>query len=71
MCLPVYFVCRAHLALKAYQELLLTLDSMDRSGNETLIASSKVIKSNIFYVTEFRDVFLTLLRHFDESRFSR
>ena len=36
---------RIHLALKAYQELLMTLDSMDRSGNTTLMESSKVIKS--------------------------
>lgn len=36
---------RTHLALKAYQELLLTLDSMDRSGNPTLMESSKVVKS--------------------------
>ncbi|XP_060554622.1 protein timeless homolog [Ruditapes philippinarum] len=62
---------RTHLALKAYQELLLTLDSMDRSGNSTLMESSKVIKSNIFYTMEFRDIFLTLLRHFDQSRQSR
>ena len=36
---------RIHLALKAYQELLMTLDSMDKSGNSTLMESSKVIKS--------------------------
>ncbi|KAH3702538.1 hypothetical protein DPMN_077562, partial [Dreissena polymorpha] len=62
---------RTHLALKAYQELLLTLDSMDRSGSPVLMESSKVLKSNIFYMMEFRDVFLTLLRHFDQSRQSR
>ncbi|XP_053408285.1 protein timeless homolog isoform X2 [Mercenaria mercenaria] len=62
---------RTHLALKAYQELLLTLDSMDKSGNTTLMESSKVIKSNIFYMMEFRDIFLTLLRHFDQNRQSR
>ncbi|XP_052803681.1 protein timeless homolog isoform X2 [Mya arenaria] len=62
---------RAHLALKAYQELLLTLDSMDRSGNSNLMESSRVVKSNIFYMMEFRDIFLTLLRHFKESTQSR
>ena len=44
----IYFTVispRIHLALKAYQELLMTLDAMDRSGNSTLIESSKVIKS--------------------------
>lgn len=39
------FLCRVHLALKAYQELLMTLDSMDRSGNRQLVESAKVIKS--------------------------
>ncbi|KAL4229318.1 hypothetical protein ACF0H5_012360 [Mactra antiquata] len=62
---------RTHLALKAYQELLLTLDSMDKSGDSTLMESSKVIKGNIFYMMEFRDIFLTLLRHFDQNRQSR
>ncbi|XP_061179569.1 protein timeless homolog [Saccostrea echinata] len=62
---------RVHLALKAYQELLMTLDSMDRSGNSQLMESAKVIKSNIFYMMEFRDTFLTLLRKFNESTQSR
>ncbi|KAL3836515.1 hypothetical protein ACJMK2_021941 [Sinanodonta woodiana] len=62
---------RAHLALKAYQELLMTLDSMDRSGNPQLMESSRIIKSNIFYMMEFRDIFLTMLRRFDENRQSR
>ncbi|XP_050412859.1 protein timeless homolog [Patella vulgata] len=62
---------RAHLALKAYQELMLTLDSMDRSGNSHFIESAKVIKSNVFYLTEYRDIFVTLLRKFNESQMSR
>ncbi|XP_052253148.1 protein timeless homolog [Dreissena polymorpha] len=36
---------RTHLALKAYQQLLLTLDSMDRAGNPVLMESSKVLKN--------------------------
>lgn len=40
-----FFLRRVHLALKAYQELLMTLDSMDRSGNRQLVESAKVIKS--------------------------
>ncbi|XP_021358144.1 protein timeless homolog [Mizuhopecten yessoensis] len=62
---------RVHLALKAYQELLLTLDSMDRSKNPRLMESSRVLKSNIFYMMEFRDIFLTLLRKFNQSQQSR
>ncbi|KAM3877879.1 protein timeless homolog [Diretmus argenteus] len=59
---------RMHLALKAYQELLLTINEMDRSHDENIRQSSNVIKSNIFYLMEYREIFLTLLRKFDETR---
>ncbi|XP_040014377.1 protein timeless homolog [Xiphias gladius] len=59
---------RMHLALKAYQELLLTVNEMDRSQDESIRQSSNVIKSNIFYMMEYREIFLTLLRKFDETR---
>uniref|UniRef100_A0A4W6F2B5 Timeless circadian clock n=1 Tax=Lates calcarifer TaxID=8187 RepID=A0A4W6F2B5_LATCA len=59
---------RMHLALKAYQELLLTVNEMDRSQDESIRQSSNVIKSNIFYLMEYREIFLTLLRKFDETK---
>ncbi|KAM4612600.1 protein timeless homolog [Polymixia lowei] len=59
---------RMHLALKAYQELLLNVNEMDRSRDETIRQSSNVIKSNIFYLMEYREIFLTLLRKFDETK---
>uniref|UniRef100_A0A8C4EF66 Timeless circadian clock n=1 Tax=Dicentrarchus labrax TaxID=13489 RepID=A0A8C4EF66_DICLA len=59
---------RMHLALKAYQELLLTVNEMDRSQDESIRHSSNVIKSNIFYLMEYREIFLTLLRKFDETK---
>ncbi|XP_061076992.1 protein timeless homolog isoform X1 [Conger conger] len=59
---------RMHLALKAYQELLLTVNEMDRSRDENIRQSSNVIKSNIFYLMEYREIFLTLLRKFDETK---
>ncbi|XP_029007427.1 protein timeless homolog [Betta splendens] len=58
---------RMHLALKAYQELLLTVNEMDRSQDESIQQSSNVIKSNIFYLMEYREIFLTLLRKYDET----
>ncbi|XP_051967519.1 protein timeless homolog [Xyrauchen texanus] len=58
---------RMHLALKAYQELLLTVNEMDRSKDENIRHSANVIKSNIFYMMEFREIFLTLLRKFNEQ----
>lgn len=57
---------RMHLALKAYQELLITVNEMDHSKDENIRQSASVIKSNIFYLMEYREIFLTLLRKFDE-----
>ncbi|XP_054882313.1 protein timeless homolog [Poeciliopsis prolifica] len=58
---------RMHLALKAYQELLQTVNEMDRSADEGIRQSANVIKSNIFYLMEYREIFLTLLRKYDET----
>uniref|UniRef100_A0A8C8RTP0 Timeless circadian regulator n=1 Tax=Pelusios castaneus TaxID=367368 RepID=A0A8C8RTP0_9SAUR len=59
---------RMHLALKAYRELLLTVQEMDRSPDEAVRDSSKIIKNNIFYLMEYRELFLALFRKFDASR---
>ncbi|KAM8866975.1 protein timeless homolog isoform 2-T2 [Synchiropus picturatus] len=59
---------RMHLALKAYQELLLTVNEMDHSQDENIRQSSHVIKSNIFYLMEYREIFVTLLRKYDETK---
>uniref|UniRef100_A0A452URM1 Timeless circadian regulator n=1 Tax=Ursus maritimus TaxID=29073 RepID=A0A452URM1_URSMA len=57
---------RMHLALKAYQELLATVNEMDMSPDEAVRESSRIIKNNIFYVMEYRELFLALFRKFDE-----
>ncbi|XP_077769519.1 protein timeless homolog isoform X1 [Canis aureus] len=57
---------RMHLALKAYQELLATVNEMDMSPDEAVRDSSRIIKNNIFYVMEYRELFLALFRKFDE-----
>ncbi|XP_041036137.1 protein timeless homolog isoform X1 [Carcharodon carcharias] len=59
---------RMHLALKAYQELLNTINEMDHSKDGNLRESSRVIKCNIFYVMEFRELFLTLFRKYDATK---
>lgn len=41
------FFLRMHLALKAYQELLLTVNEMDCSQDENIRQSSNVIKSKM------------------------
>lgn len=43
----VFFFLRMHLALKAYQELLLTVNEMDCSQDENIRQSSNVIKSKM------------------------
>ncbi|XP_061871662.1 protein timeless homolog isoform X2 [Colius striatus] len=59
---------RMHLALKAYQELLRTVQEMDRHPEQAVRDSSQVIKSNIFYLMEYRELFLALFRRFDEAK---
>ncbi|XP_062827010.1 protein timeless homolog isoform X2 [Anolis carolinensis] len=59
---------RMHLALKAYQELLMTMHEMDHSQDETIRHSSHILKNNIFYMMEYRELFLTLFRKFDETK---
>ena len=53
------------------QELLMTLTAMDRSDDSAIRESSKIIKSNIFYVVEYRELVLTLLLNFDEIKFTK
>uniref|UniRef100_S4RXG6 Timeless circadian clock n=1 Tax=Petromyzon marinus TaxID=7757 RepID=S4RXG6_PETMA len=60
---------RMHLALKAYQELIMTLEEMDKSKEESVRESGNVIKcGNLFYVMEYRELFVTLFRKFDETK---
>lgn len=61
---------RLHLALLAYKELLLTIAAMDSCTEQAIKESAKVIKSNIFYVIEYRELVLTLLITFDELKMS-
>nr|CAI5845783.1 unnamed protein product [Callosobruchus analis] len=61
---------RLHMALLAYRELFLTLCAMDRSPDGSVRESSKVIKSNILYVPEYREFVLTLLVNYDELKMS-
>ncbi|KAH9496091.1 hypothetical protein Btru_012707 [Bulinus truncatus] len=62
---------RTHMALKAYQELLRTLDFMSKSPDEQIRQSAKVIQSNVFYMFEYRDIFVLMLKNFKESKCSR
>nr|UHH90575.1 timeless-m [Pyrrhocoris apterus] len=61
---------RMHLTLKAYKELLQNLAVMDISPDQSVRESSKVIKSNIFYVVEYRELLLILFNTFKKFRYS-
>ena len=61
---------RLHLALRAYQELLMTLSAMDKYGNESVRNSSRILKSNVFYVPEYREMCLVLLQNYKETQHS-
>ncbi|KAH1021930.1 hypothetical protein HUJ04_011414, partial [Dendroctonus ponderosae] len=61
---------RLHLALLAYRELFMTLAAMDKSPDGNVRDSARVIKSNIFYVLEYREFILTLLVNYDELKMS-
>uniref|UniRef100_A0A0A9ZGA5 Timeless N-terminal domain-containing protein n=2 Tax=Lygus hesperus TaxID=30085 RepID=A0A0A9ZGA5_LYGHE len=62
---------RSHLALRAYKELLHNLAVMDRNEDESVRESSKVIKSNIFYVLEYREMLLTLVNLYKREKYSK
>ncbi|XP_014246467.1 protein timeless homolog [Cimex lectularius] len=62
---------RMHLALKAYKELLQNLMLMDKNEDSGVRESSKVIKSNIFYVVEYRELLLILANTYKKQNFSK
>lgn len=66
----VLWSTRLHLALLAYRELLHTISMMDKSPDGTVRDSAKVIKSNLFYILEYREFILILLLTYDEMKMS-
>lgn len=61
---------RLHMAVRAYQELLMTINAMDRYGSDEVKRSSRVLKSNIFYVLEYREMCMVLLQNYKETQHS-
>lgn len=62
---------RLHIALQAYRELLFTLNAMDKSTDETIRQAAMVIKSNVFYLVEYREFIFQLLVTYTPQKFSR
>lgn len=62
---------RLYLALRAYQELLFTLQHMVASGNQALKQSAHVLQSNLFYMPEYRELVYVLISKYDPIKMSR
>ncbi|KAA0201056.1 hypothetical protein HAZT_HAZT005746 [Hyalella azteca] len=62
---------RMHNGLRAYQETMMTLASMDKSNDQSVRDSSLALKSKMFYVVEYRELPLVLLLNYDPSKMSR
>lgn len=65
------WVRRLNLALRAYKELLNTLLAMDTCPDSTVKDSAKVLKSNIFYVLEYREFVLNTFLNYDDNKMPR
>ena len=57
---------RLHYAIQAYYEMLQYIQQMGISKNKSLQESSKVMLSNLVYHQEYRDVFVSLIRNFNQ-----
>lgn len=62
---------RMHIALQAYQELILYLAAMNVSPDADIRKSANVIQGNLFYLVEYRELLLTLIHSYDEVKLSR
>eukprot|EP00117_Sycon_ciliatum_P007280 scpid20136/ scgid10456/ Protein timeless homolog len=59
---------RLQYALKAYHELLQYVQMLSLSSNEEVRDNAKIMQRNIFYIPEYRDVFVSLLKSYDEVK---
>ena len=59
-----------HLAVKAYGELLLNLVQMESSKDERIREAGHVIRSGVFYESEYRELCLQQLSTFNPDRMS-
>ena len=78
MCLCVYMPLiymsnfhRLHYAIQAYKELLEYVQYMGESKDDTLRSNATIMKNNILYRPEYRDIFVTIIRNYNEVVSSR
>ena len=67
MCVHTY-ICRLHYAIQAYREILEYIETMSTSEDASLRENAKIMQSNIFYHSEYRELFISLLRSFTPQR---
>ncbi|CAG0919651.1 unnamed protein product [Notodromas monacha] len=61
---------RLHIAFRAYHELLMNIVSMSCQRDQTMQSAARILKSNIFYQPEFRDMLPIHLHRFSRAKFS-
>ena len=75
MCDSCYIKCshcfRLHYAIQAYKELLEYVQYMGESLDDALHSNATIIKNNILYRPEYRDIFVTVIRNYNEVVSSR
>lgn len=59
---------RLHYAVEAYRVILEYIEAMSVSEDPSLVANAKIMQSNIFYHSEYRELFISLLRSFTPQR---
>jgi timeless len=62
---------RLHYGLRAYRELLFSLEYLDSVKDEKVRKMAQLIKSDIFYEVEYRDLLLHLLHDYNEVKMSK
>ena len=64
--IPLITLYRLHYAVEGYHEMIQYIHEMSVSKDESLRENSKVMLSNLVYHPEYRDVFVSLLRNYNE-----
>lgn len=62
---------RLQLGLQAYREFLQSVHAMETLDDDDIKALVAKLKSNIFYVVEYREIILQLLLSYNENHFTR
>lgn len=62
---------RLQLGLRAYREFLQSMQVMETLDDDDIKALVGKLKSNIFYVVEYREIILQLLLSYNENHFTR